>query len=61
VGAGDKAAGACDIDHSHPSGAQVEWHFVSTPLICLYGVDRDTFILLNYVDSKFGLTWDQLV
>lgn len=46
VGTGDKTAGACDIDHSHPAGAQIEWHFVSAPLICLYGVDRNTFILL---------------
>jgi len=61
VGAGDKTAGASDIDHSHPSGGQVEGHFVSTPLICLYGVDGNTFILLNYVDLKFGLTWDQVV
>jgi len=61
IGAGDKTAGACDIDHSHPSGAQIEWNFVSTPLTCLCGVGRDTFILLNYADLKFGLTWDQVV
>ena len=37
-----------DVDHSHPSSAEVknEWSYTSAPHICVHGVDRDTFALL---------------
>jgi len=37
-----------EVDHSHPSRAEVKWRwsYTSVPLICLHALDRDTFALL---------------
>jgi hypothetical protein len=34
-----------EVDHSPPSSAEVknEWSCISTPFICLHGMDRDNF------------------
>jgi len=37
-----------EVDHSHPSRAEVKWKcsYTSFPLICLHTMDRDTFTIL---------------
>ena len=41
---GGKAAGACEVNHSCPSSVEFkkEEICVSTPPLCLHGVDRDS-------------------
>ena len=40
-----------DLDHSHPSSAEIKngWRHTSTPPICLYGMDRDKFTIYSVV------------
>jgi len=39
-----------EVDYSSPFSAQVRngWSFASTPPLCLYGTDRDSFTLFMY-------------
>jgi hypothetical protein len=41
----------CEIDHSHPSSAEVknEWSCASAPTVCLRGTDRDQFTFALYL------------
>jgi hypothetical protein len=43
----------CEVNHSPPSSAKVknERCYTSTPPICLYGVDRENFTLLLFLNS----------
>ena len=46
-----------EIDHSHPSSAEVknEWSCTSSPPVCLRGMDRDNFTLRQcHVLAYFG-------
>jgi len=42
--------------HFPPSSAELEnaWSFISTPLICLHGMHRDSFNLLYFTEEQ---TW----
>jgi hypothetical protein len=45
-----------DVDHSHPSSAEVrnEWRYAPTPPICLHNADRDTctFTLISLPNTQ---------
>jgi hypothetical protein len=42
-----------EVDESPSSGAKVknEWSFISAPLICLHGMDRENLYFFKQIDA----------